>query len=135
MKTTDLTFPPQNWHWGPCHPSKQWQVPFSQSPFSPHEVLLHFAAILVMNIKLHNITKHQLNTLSYNFRLYLDLKRNKNICKISVMFGLLNSYMSKAKPTRNFIIWRHERDILHYWISYIGNLSVIRYNYFWFVWN
>lgn len=29
---THLTFPPQNWHSSPCHPSAHKQVPLTQSP-------------------------------------------------------------------------------------------------------
>lgn len=99
-------------------------MPFSQRPLSPQDVWLHLAAILVINNKLHNITQ-KLNTSSQNFRLYFDLKINKNICKISVIFGLLNSYMSKIKPTWNFTISGHERIIQHYGVFFRYNTSEI----------
>lgn len=49
------------------------------------------------------------------------------------MFGLLNSYMSKIKPTRNFTISGHERNMLHFELFQTHKIGCIVVKYFSFI--
>jgi len=86
---THLTFPPQYWHWGPCHPSLHTHVPFKQMPL-PHSTSLHRSnEHCAKDAKPKTINSSSsgaklVATLvviagAIRFRRYLDLNRNRNM--------------------------------------------------------
>jgi hypothetical protein len=74
-----LTFPPQNWQFGPCHPSKHWHVPFTHIPFT-HWLSLHLLLHITWTTHENTINKLKIPRFETYFRRYFDLNRNKNIC-------------------------------------------------------
>lgn len=87
VTVTHLTFPPQYWHCGPCHPSWHRQVPLRQMPL-PHSTSLHRSSEHCATDtipKTSTSSRAKLVTAIVIivgiilFRRYLDLKRKRNM--------------------------------------------------------
>lgn len=80
---THLTFPPQYWHCGPCQPSWQTHVPFTQTPL-PHSTSLHPSSAEADTSTRSSISSSTCSRRPrtavdlVRFRRYLDLNRNRN---------------------------------------------------------